>query len=185
MRTATVNAEWSARGASPDSTAPMAEAGAYADQGVIAAGKWLKGYEPEPTKIGTSLAEPTGNISTLPVPANENRRYPATLLAEWNGCVTEIDTHYFSAALKGIFGAGVRGEEEDAEIPISDVSESDRELLALGNFFRLCVFYETREDGQPRRYTQVIFRRLPAYRPHELAQAVERASEIQRLLRVE
>lgn len=176
MRSATLNTDWIATSPPLDSTAPVRE---------IEIGKWPKGYEAESTKPGTSVSKLEGKVSTLPVPVNDIRRNPARRLAEWNGCVTEIDTHYFSAALKGIFGEGVNGEEEDAEIPISDVSESDRDLLALGNFFRLCVFYEMREDGQPRRYTQVVFRRLPAYRPHELAQAVERASEIHRLLRVE
>ncbi len=185
MRATTLNSDWADRSPSPDSTAPMLEVGSYADRGMAETGEWLKGYEPEPTRSETCHAKPERKISTLPVPANEIRRNPETRLAEWNGCVTEIDTHYFSASLKGIFGAGVRGEEEDAEIPISDVSEFDRELLAPGNFFRLCVLSEIREDGQPRRYTQVVFRHLPAYRPHELAKAAELGSEIHRLLRVE
>lgn len=128
-------------------------------------------------------------VSTLP---NRDRtvesstiRVPQTLLAEWNGCVLAIEDHYFSAALKGIYGEGVRNEQEDAEIPVSDVGESDRELLRPGNLFRLCVFYEIQENGQPRRYTQVIFRRLPAYRSQDLVKAAERASELHRTLRVE
>jgi hypothetical protein len=109
------------------------------------------------------------------------------LLAEWNGCVTSVKTagHYFSATLKGVIGLGVKGEEEDATIPIADVSESDKDLLRPGNFFRLCITCEILPTGQPRRYTQVVFRRLPAYRQHDLDQAAERGRELARGLRVE
>jgi len=110
-----------------------------------------------------------------------------TLLAEWNGCVTEIDKSgvFFFAALKGVVGEGVAGEEEDATIPISDVGEWDLELLKPGNFFRLCVVYEILPTGQPRRYTQVVFRRMPSYRHHDLAVAAERGQARARALRVE
>src|SRR5688500_14778564 len=112
--------------------------------------------------------------STAPVTAPH--RNPEVLLAEWSGCVLSIDSNTFTAELTGVRGDGVSGEEEDAEIPLSDVASSDMELLVPGNFFRLCVFYETREDRRPRRFTQLVFRRLPAYRSVDLAKAAERSS---------
>lgn len=132
------------------------------------------------TDISEYLPRSTGSMES-----SSSIRKPATLLAEWNGCVSSIEPHFFTATLKGIYGEGIQGEYEDAEIPISDVSESDSELLRPGHFFRLCVFYEVSEDGQPRRFTQVIFRRLPAYRQHDLDKADERGDEISRGLRVE
>ena len=117
-----------------------------------------------------------------------NSTFPSTsLLAEWNGCVTSIQEGgaYFSATLKGVVGEGVEGEEEDAVIPIDDVSEGDVEFLAPGNFFRLCVIHEVLPSGQPRRYSQVVFRRLPAYRQHDLNRAEDRARMISQSLRVE
>lgn len=123
--------------------------------------------------------------STTELNAQRVQRSPTTLLAEWNGCVTSVNVSHFSASLKGIYGEGVRGEGEDAEIPISDVSAADIELLQPGNFFRLCVLHEIREDGQPRRYTQVVFRRLPAYRTSDLRQADDDALELARSLSVE
>lgn len=123
--------------------------------------------------------------NTSPLPIAMRQRNPAVLLAEWNGCVSSVEDYYFTAELTGIVGDGITGEQEDAEIPLSDVAPSDSELLRPGNFFRLCVFYETQEDGRPRRYTQLVFRRLPAYRAHDLAQAMERARERHNALRVE
>lgn len=132
----------------------------------------------------TAKRDDAGEVGTAAVAVPAGRREPTVLVAEWNGCVTSVDTDFFSAELTGITGEGVRGEQEDAEIPLSDVSDADRELLHPGNFFRLCVFYESR-DGQPLRYTKVVFRRLPAYRSVDLQRAAERAAEIHRHLRVE
>lgn len=137
----------------------------------------------DPKRNGTDVADQQEATSALTSPLLE--RPPVTVLAEWNGCVEHVGTHYFTAALRGLSGEGVQGQEEDAEIPLSDVGEADLELLAPGNFFRLSICLEVRADGQPRRYTQVVFRRLPAYRAHDLARADERALERHRGLRVE
>lgn len=112
---------------------------------------------------------------------------PAILLAEWSGCVVEIDKsgHFFRASLKGIAGEQVKGEEEEALIPISDVSAADMQLLRAGNFFRLCVMHEKQRNGQTRRFTQIIFRRLPAYHRSDIEDAESWADEIARALRVE
>lgn len=114
-------------------------------------------------------------------------RVAQELLAEWHGYVTRVgpaDNPWFSAVLTGKKGVGVVGEEEDAQIPIDDVSEFDRELVSPGNFFTLSVIREVRSDGQPRRYTQVVFRRLPAYQNRDLEAAAERARQITSMLNV-
>lgn len=146
--------------------------------------------DPKEDGLDTSLDDPQPR-PTLSVPLsvdiNKSRASTVELLAEWNGCVTSIQSsgHSFAATLKGVAGEGVKGEEEDATIPVTDVSDWDKDLLRTGNFFRLCVIYEILPTGQPRRYTQVVFRRLPAYRQHDLDQAAERGRELARGLRVE
>jgi hypothetical protein len=119
--------------------------------------------------------------------STQESKYQSKLLAEWNGYVTEVskDGEYFAASLQGIRGEGVKDEEDDALIPISDVSKSDMALLKPGNYFRLCVMHEVNKAGQPRRYTQLVFRRLPAYRKQDLDYAEERGRELARGLRVE
>lgn len=123
-------------------------------------------------------------LSQLP---NSNQNYQPKLLAEWSGYVTEYSDKekFFAAVLKGVKGEGVKDEEEEAIIPITDVSKSDMALLSPGNFFRLCVMYEVNKSGQPRRYTQLVFRRLPAYRDQDIKEAVDRGRELARSLRVE
>lgn len=135
-----------------------------------------------------TLPKPLKNLpSTFSRPLADKWTAPAELLAEWNGCVTSIQNvgHYFSATLRGVKGEGVKGEEDDAIIPISDVSEWDKDLLQPGNYFRLCVMHEISPSGQPRRYSLVVFRRLPAYRKQDLDEALERGCNLARGLRVE
>lgn len=124
-----------------------------------------------------------GNETTTPLP--KSVPVASQLLAEWHGQVTEVMDAAFSAQLKGRHGVGVAGNEDEALIPIEDVRESDLELLVPGAFFRLCISYEIDQHGSKRRYTEVVFRRLPAYRREELQQAQERARAIVRGLRLE
>lgn len=107
------------------------------------------------------------------------------LVAEWQGVVTEIEDEDFIAQMRGTFGAGVAGNLEEALIPINDVNPGDIDLLKPGAFFRLCISYEIAPAGSRRRYTEVIFRRLPAYRREELEAARSKAADLVRDLRVE
>jgi hypothetical protein len=121
-----------------------------------------------------------GNSSFFQVSGSTSR-----LIAEWEGQVTEIGSETFEARLRGIFGQGVDGELEEATIPLAEVTGPNRELLAEGALFRLCVSYEEFESGQIRRYTDIVFRHLPAYRKPDIDDAVQRARQRLRELRVE
>lgn len=109
---------------------------------------------------------------------NHQPRKPSPeVLAEWDGYVESIDADadYFTARMRGLHGDGVEGKDEEAEIPISDVDDEDRDLLTIGAFFRLTITYESRPK---RRYTTVQFRRLPAYTKRELDGARALAEEL-------
>lgn len=167
--------------------------------------RWLNAPKNTFQPSGAFFEASSATASTAPRPIDSRRRAPLTeaapglqptpnsprgqiaVLGEWNGCVLDIDqsSSYFTASLKGVLGEGIEGEEEDALIPVSDVSDWDLELLKPGNFFRLSVIHEIQSSGQPRRYTQVVFRRLPAYRQQDLDVAGERARQRSRALRVE
>jgi hypothetical protein len=118
-------------------------------------------------------------------PDVNSHRVASQLLAEWHGQVLTIGAESFTAQLKGRHGAGVLGLDEEAVIPLEDVRDADRELLAVGAFFSLCISYEIDASGSKRRYAEVIFRRMPAYRREELEVARERARTIVRGLRLE
>ena len=105
-------------------------------------------------------------------------------LAEWHGEVDIIEGETFTATLRGNIGEGVAGVVEEALIPIADLRPDDLPLLQEGAFFRLCVTY-VQDRGARRRVTDVVFRRMPAYRREELEGAQESARELLRALRVE
>ena len=107
------------------------------------------------------------------------------LVAEWEGYVTSIGPDTFEARLHGLLGEGVEGELEEATIPIEEVSPANKPLFALGALFRLCVSYERSRSGEIRRFTQLVFRRLPAYRKKDLEAARTRALERVRGFRLE
>ena len=106
------------------------------------------------------------------------------LLAEWHGQVTQVLASSFVAELKGRHGEGVAGKEEIAVIPRDEVNPDDAELLEPGAFFSLCIAYEQSSRGR-RKFTTVVFRRLPGYRREELEEARERGHQIARGLRLE
>lgn len=106
-------------------------------------------------------------------------------IAEWQGMVTEVGDDYFFAELRGLSGSGVHGSLEEARLPIEEVRTEDRELLEPGAFFRLCIKRDHTAQGSLRRYSEVVFRRMPAYRRQDLEAARERARELARELRVE
>lgn len=108
------------------------------------------------------------------------------LVAEWHGQVLEVRDRSFIAELRGTVGEGVRGSWEEAEIPREEVRSDDEELLRVGAFFRLSVNYELqRNTSTRRRYTDITFRRLPAYRRDELEEAAARARELAGAIRME
>ena len=150
-------------------------------------------FEPEVRR--TTYVVPEVDVSAAMAPKLENsaarissvREHGSVsqLLAEWHGQVTRLGANTFTAELKGRHGSGVAGSEDEAIIPLEDVREEDSELVRIGAFFRLCISYEVNSGGSKRRFTEVIFRRMPAYRREELAAAQERARDITRAIRLE
>jgi len=134
-------------------------------------------------EVDTSAALPSAPPATLP---NEFRQEQIStqLLAEWHGQVTEVLGSSFVAELTGRHGEGVAGKEEIAVIPRDEVNPDDAELLVPGAFFSLCIAYEQSSRGR-RKFTFVVFRRLPAYRREELQEARDRGRQIARGLRLE
>ena len=138
-----------------------------------------------PTEFGVpSFLQQPGTAVTKSSSTVSNR-VASLLLAEWHGQVTEILENSFVAQLKGRHGEGVAGKNEEAIIPFDDVRTSDKYLVEAGAFFSLCVSYEVSPGGTRRRFTEVVFRRMPSYRREELEYARERGRELARGLRLE
>ena len=141
-------------------------------------------YKIQPDPPATAKGLLTRRDSTF-VTSNASVSRPEVRVAEWDGYVIEVGETFFTAALRGIAGEGVVGEDHGAEIALNDVGRSDRALLRPGAFFRICIYFELDQDDRPKRYAKVVFRRLPAYRQADLELADKRSEERHRKLRVE
>ena len=110
-----------------------------------------------------------------------HRPPPVTLhaLQEWEGYVVEIGKEEFVARLIDIT-AGASYEEEEATIPISDLSDDDAAKMQKGGIFRWVVGYERSVAGTKKRVSQIVFRDLPAMTESDLKAGEAWAQETMR-----
>lgn len=99
-------------------------------------------------------------------------------LQEWEGHVVEVDKDnaVFTAQITDMTNRKT-SETEEAEFPISDLTDSDLELLQPGAIFRWSIGYQ-RDHGTKRRISQIVFRRLPQWRASDLAAAALQAETL-------
>ena len=67
----------------------------------------------------------------------------------------------FRATLRSLRDPGE--SEKEAEIPVDEVTEDDRELLAVGAVFYWTIGYDISPAGTRRRTSLLKFRRMPAW----------------------
>ena len=82
-------------------------------------------------------------------------------LQEWEGYVLEIGETDFVARLVDLT-AGSAQEDEEAVIPLVELSDEDADKMCLGSIFRWVIGYERTVAGSKRRVSQIVFRDLPA-----------------------
>jgi hypothetical protein len=100
----------------------------------------------------------------LPAPAaHEMRMEPHAAfqaVQEWEGYVVEITASEFVARLVDLT-AGPSHEEEEAIIPLAQVSDHDAARLRLGSIFRWVIGYETSAVESEKWVSRIVFRDLP------------------------
>ena len=105
-------------------------------------------------------------------------------LQEWEGYVVAVGEDVFTARILDLT-AGSQYEEEEADFPIEDLSESDLNLLRPGAVFRWAIGYQRSRGGTKRRVSQIVFRQLPQWTAYELEENRRKAKELGALLRGE
>ena len=80
---------------------------------------------------------------------------------EWEGHVVAINETEFTARLVDLT-AGSAYEEEEAEIPLEEISDSDVARLKIGSIFRWVIGFKRSALGQKERTSLIVFRDLPA-----------------------
>lgn len=80
---------------------------------------------------------------------------------EWEGYVVAINGTEFTARLVDLTG-GDSYEEEEAQIPLEEVSEADAAKMEVGSIFRWVIGFKRSAMGQKERTSLIVFRDLPA-----------------------
>ncbi len=127
---------------------------------------------------GQEAADLTRIVNLPPLP----RRTPtATLhaLQEWEGYVVEVGEADFVARLIDLT-AGADHEEEEAVIPIAELSDDDAGKMREGSIFRWVIGYERSPAGTKKRVSQIVFRDLPTMTEADLRAGAAWAREMVR-----
>ncbi len=74
--------------------------------------------------------------------------------------------------------AGSEYESEEAIIPFDEISDADKEKMAIGSVFHWVIGYEHSLAGGKRRVSEIIFRDIPRMTEPDLAKGKEWAKEI-------
>lgn len=105
-------------------------------------------------------------------PPPEHRAPKTTLhaLQEWEGYVVEVGETDFVARLIDLT-AGSENEDEEAIIPLAEISDDDVARMREGSIFRWVIGYERSVTGTKKRVSQIVFRDLPAITAADLRDA--------------
>lgn len=103
---------------------------------------------------------------------------------KWEGEVISKSEETFIARLADITNPTAVPEEE-AELPISDVSPEDLSLFEVGAHFYFSIGYHISQSGSYERSSVIRFRRLPKWSENQILNAYQRAEEKLRSFRVE
>ncbi|MYE87134.1 MAG: hypothetical protein F4X31_12950 [Gammaproteobacteria bacterium] len=102
-------------------------------------------------------------------------------LQEWEGYVLSVGPDSFTARILDLT-AGSTHEEEEAEIPIQEISDRDRPRIQSGAIFRWVIGYERSTSGVRKRVSVIVFRDLPAITERDLQEGRAWADETRQLL---
>ena len=79
------------------------------------------------------------------------------VVQEWEGYVLEVVGDEFVARLVDIT-AGSSHEDEEAVIPLAEISDGDAAALRVGGIFRWVIGYECPPSGTKKWVSQIVFR---------------------------
>ncbi len=111
-------------------------------------------------------------VNAPPSVAPASRRATLHALQEWEGYVLETIGDEFVARLVDLT-SGSSHEEEEAIIPLAEISDDDAAKLHVGAIFRWVIGYERSPSGTKKRVSQIVFRDLPRLTEGDLQQGRE------------
>ncbi len=123
-----------------------------------------------------SRADAAAVLSFPPELSSPRPRAVLHALQEWEGYVVEMGGRELVARLVDLT-AGSTHEEEEAVIPMAEVSECDVVSVRVGSIFRWIIGYERSPSGTKKRVSRIVFRDLPRMTEHDFQEARSWARE--------
>jgi len=102
------------------------------------------------------------------------KQYMFVSLEKWNGEITRIEDGRIFARISNMKG----GINEEADFPLSDVSEDDRSLVREGATFIFSIGRQMSPGGQITRCPRMYFRRIPIWTSDEVLKAHDKAEAL-------
>ncbi|MDE0622435.1 MAG: hypothetical protein OXH83_12270 [Bryobacterales bacterium] len=102
-------------------------------------------------------------------------------LQEWEGYVVAIRDEDFVVRLIDLT-SGSTNEEEEADIPLAEISGQDSATIRPGSVFRWVIGYERSAAGTKRRVSEIVFRDVPEITETDLRDSAAWAHEAVRSL---
>ena len=120
----------------------------------------------------------TGTVyDFISMPPQARPRSTFDVLQEWEGYVVEKEEREFTARLLDLT-AGSSHEEEEAVIPLREISKDDRKRLCPGSIFRWIIAYECSASGTRQRVSRIVFRDLPVKTEQDVSEGKAWARKI-------
>lgn len=132
-----------------------------------------------PILTGTSLLKEPGTLPQVVL----KRKYGAVdkfiSLQSWEGVVIKVEKKSFYARL---FDLTRKGNEEEVELPLDEVSPGDRDLVSLGSAFYWSIGHLESKTGQISRKSMIRFKRLGKWLKTEKETAKIEAKKIREII---
>lgn len=96
-------------------------------------------------------------------------------LQEWEGYVQSIGEEEFGVVLCDL--TSPQNAKSTTTLPISDLTDEERQALDLGSIFRWTIGYERTPAGQKKRVSRIIFRQMPQWTDAEIAASEDAAKK--------
>lgn len=117
-----------------------------------------------------------GTIMALGSAKIESNTDSFQALNRWEGYVKSIDGEEFIGIVHDLDNPNA--PQEEVTVDLADISQDDRELIQPGAVFYWNIGYRITEYRQEIRCSEFRFRRLPAWRKKDLAEAKETAASL-------
>lgn len=127
-----------------------------------------------------STVDPFDVVTDLGFVSNTGPQVTFHALQEWEGYVLNVGSDEFTARLVDLTDFDSKDEEE-AVIPICEISNDDVKRLKRGSILRWVIGYENR-GGTKRRISQIVFRDLPVLSKKDWDEGVQWAEKVVQII---